>query len=120
MTDQQIVEQFNQEGLKTSKGNSFTVPIIQWIRFKHKIPPPVLQKQDELSTSQVAKKFGVSDQVVRYWVDHNMIKARRIGSRIWVTLDPAKESELIKKVESSTKFTPSCSKSKNLIVRSAL
>ena len=122
MADQEIVEQINQEGLKTPKGTSFTLAAIRGIRVKHKIPPAVLQKQDELSVNQTAKKFGVRNEVVRYWVSRNMVKARRTGSRIWITLDSEKEAELIKKVENSTRLTPlpSLSRSKNLTARSAL
>lgn len=120
MTDKQIVEKFNQEGLKTNKGNSFTLPSIDWIRFKHKIPSPVLQRLGELSINQVAEKFNVSHHVIRYWIDRNMINARRIGPKLWILIDPVKEVELKNRVEHSTKIAISRSKSQIETARGAL
>jgi len=32
-----------------------------------------LKKSEELTVQQVAKQFGVSDGVVYYWIEHNVI-----------------------------------------------
>lgn len=120
MTDQQIVENFRQEGLRTNKGNPFTLHNISWIRFKHKISSPVLQKPEELSINQVAEKFSVSHYVVRYWIERGLVSSRRIGSKIWLSLDPEKEAELKNRVEGSTKIGISRSKSPIATARGAL
>ena len=104
LTDEQIVDKFNQEGLKTNKGNSFTKYSIEWIRFKHKIASPRLQKPDELSVNQVAEKFNVSHYVVRYWIGRNIVSSRHIGTRLWISIDSDKEKELQQLVDSSTKI----------------
>lgn len=120
LTDSQIAEKFNQEGLPTSKGKSFVRETIKWIRYIHKIPPAILQKPEELSINQVAKKFGVSNYVVRYWIEKKMVNARHIGSRVWVTLDPTKEAELKKQIETSTKIAVARLKSQNIVGRDVL
>lgn len=120
MTDPQIAETLNQDGLRTNKGNPFTFHSISWIRFKYKIPSPILQKPEELSINQVAGKFNVSHHVVRYWIERDMVRARRIGSRIWISLDPAKEAELKDRVEGSTKIAFVRSKSQNATVGGVL
>ncbi len=110
-TDNQIAETLNQQGLRTNKGNAFTIDSIQWIRFKHKIPSPQLQKPGELTINQAAEKFNVSPHVIRYWIERDMIKARTIGSKIWVSIDFKEEAELKKYVENSTKIAIARSKS---------
>jgi DNA invertase Pin-like site-specific DNA recombinase len=120
MTDEQIVTQLNQEGLKTNKGNSFTLHSIRWIRFKHNIPSVRLQKPDELSINQVAQKFNVSHHVVRYWIERDMIKARKVASRLWVFLPCEKEAELKALVESSAKIAIAREQSQNKIEGGAL
>jgi len=106
MADQRIVEKFNREGMKTNKGNSFSVYSIRWIRFKHGIASYNLQKPGELSVNQVAEKFGVSHYVVRYWIEYDIIKARRVHTaRLWIpAIDPEKEIELENWVKNSTKI----------------
>lgn len=113
MTDEQIVREFNQMGLKTNKENPFTIDSIKWIRYKHKIPSPRLQKPDELSINQTAEKFNVSHHVIRYWIERGIIKARPIGSKLWVTIEPTTEVELKKRVDLSTKIAISRTKSQN-------
>ena len=104
MTDEQIVKKFKQLQLKTNKGNAFTIDSIKWIRYKHKIPSPQLQKAGELSIKQAAEKFNVSHYVIRYWIEHDIIKARRMGSKLWLSIESQAEDALKKRVESSTKI----------------
>lgn len=105
MTDAQIVDLLNQEGLTTNKGRPFTIQGIKWIRFKHKIPALYNQKsEEELSVKQVAEKFNVSHYVVRYWIERKFINARRIGERFWISISLEQELELKKRIESSSKI----------------
>lgn len=104
MTDVQIVNKLNEEGLITNKGNKFTIDSIKWIRYKHKIPCIALQKPEELSINQVAEKFNVSHYVIRYWIEHKLINARRIGQKFWISMDLEQESELQKITSNSTKI----------------
>ncbi len=115
MTDQQIVGQFNQMGLKTNKGNSFTIEGVQWIRFKHKIPAPRRQKEGEISVKEAAEKFNVSQYVIYDWIERGMISKRRSGLKFWLFIGPEKELELRRIVENSTKIAIARSKSQNKI-----
>jgi DNA invertase Pin-like site-specific DNA recombinase len=113
MTDVEIVNKLNKEGLRTNKGNMFTIYLIRWIRLQHKIPFFCHNKAGEFSVKQVAEKFNVSHHVVRYWIARGIVQTRKIEGRSkpWVFLDAEKEAELWKWVESSTRITISKTKS---------
>jgi DNA invertase Pin-like site-specific DNA recombinase len=93
LRDTEIVTALNKEGLMSAKGRPFTVDMVEWIRFKHRIPSPVLKRPEELTVKQVAQKFNVNPQVVYYWMERNHIPSRRIngGTPRWITLTPEKK-----------------------------
>ena len=95
-SDDEIATKLNAEGLQSAKGNSFTRSSISWIRHKHAIPPAIKKKPGELTVQQVAERFGVSPNVVYYWISRKIILARRLnhGSPYWITLDQQKAEEL--------------------------
>lgn len=105
-TDEQIASAFNQKGLKSAKGASFTATIIRWIRYTHRILTPCLKRPEELTVSEVAKKFAVSRYLVYYWIHRNIISIRRLGptSPYWITLDSKKEKQLSAWIENSSKI----------------
>jgi len=96
LRDSEIVTQFNSEGLLSAKGKAFTVDMIEWIRFKHKIPAPVLKRPQEITVKQAAEKFNVGPTVIYYWIERGYLPSRRVtqGSPCWITLTPEKEAEL--------------------------
>lgn len=105
MKDKEIVEYLNDKGLKTNKGNSYTLFSVKWIRHKYKVPSYNLRKPGELSINEVAQKFDVSHHVVRYWIEIGAINARKAnGHKFWILLTPEKEEELHKKINCSTKI----------------
>jgi Recombinase/Recombinase zinc beta ribbon domain len=91
-----IAERLNREGHVSALGKSFTGSMIQWIRYRYQIPKVTLAHPDELTVEQVAKCFGVSPNVVYYWIDRSVIRARRLnaGAPYWITLDEADEQKL--------------------------
>ena len=107
-TDEQLVEQLNQAGVKTRKGNRLTVSAIRWIRFKHAIPVPTLQRAEERTVSEVAAHFGVSPHVVYYWLERHHIPARKLanpkGVAWFLTLDQETEQRLRQWIEQSTRM----------------
>jgi hypothetical protein len=105
-TDEQIASIFNQEKIKSASGSSFTPNIIRWIRYKHRILRPSLKRPEELTVSEVAKKFAVSRHVVYYWIQRKIIPARRLNSTspYWVTLDSRMEKQLSEWVKNSSKI----------------
>lgn len=94
--DGEIADQLNGEGQASAKGRPYTVKIIQWIRCRYRIPPAELKKPEELTVQQVAKRFGASDQVVYYWIEHSMIRSRQVnpGMPHWITLSDTDEQKL--------------------------
>jgi DNA invertase Pin-like site-specific DNA recombinase len=96
LPDAQIAEQLNREGKRNTHGKSFTQKMIGWIRWRYGVPAAVLKRPEELTVQQVAQHFGVSLGVVYYWIEREVIPARRLheGAPYWITLDTAKEKEL--------------------------
>ena len=82
--------------------------IIQWIRCRYRIPPAELKRPEELTVQQVAKRFGVSDHVVYYWIEHGVIRSRRINSGMphWITLSDTDEQKLREWVRNSRRIQP--------------
>jgi len=106
LRDVEIVDEFRREGQISITGKPYTTDIIRWIRFRYRIPPPVLQKPEELTVNQVAQQFGVSENVVYYWIQHAILKARKLnaGSPYWITINEADEQKLRNWVRNSSKI----------------
>jgi hypothetical protein len=93
LPDGEIADQLHREGHVSAKGRPYTVKIIQWIRCRYRILPAELRRPEELTVQQMAKRFGTSDQVVYYWIEHRVIRSRRIspGMPHWITLSDTDE-----------------------------
>jgi DNA invertase Pin-like site-specific DNA recombinase len=106
LTNTEIAERLNQEGQVSALGKPFTGSMIQWIRYRYQIPKVTLVRPEELTVEQVAKHFGVSPNVVYYWIDRNVIQARRLnaGAPYWITLDEADEQRLREWVRNSCRI----------------
>jgi len=106
LSDAQIVDQLNQEGLVSALGKPFTVSMIKWIRYSYKIPAAKLQHPDELTVQQVAERFGVNPNVVYYWIEHGVIQARRVnsGTKYWIKVSETDEQKLQDWVRNSRKI----------------
>jgi len=106
LLDAQIADRLNREGCTSAKGKSYTAKMIRWIRWRYQIPLARLKKSEEMTVQQVAKQFGVSDGVVYYWVEHNVIQARRLnpGMPCWITLTAADERKLRDWVRNSSRI----------------
>ncbi len=104
--DAQIADQLSREDHVSAKGKPYTVPIIRWIRWRYQIPAPALKKPEELTVQQVAKQFGVGEGVVYYWIEHNVIHARRLngGMPYWITLNAEDEKKLRDWVHNSSRI----------------
>ena len=95
-SDDEIAAQLNAEGITSAKGNRFTRSSVSWIRYKHQILPAQKKHPGELTVHEVAQRFGVSHNVVYYWIERQIIPARRLnqGSPYWITIDRQKGTEL--------------------------
>ena len=108
-SDAQIVEQLNQEGQLSALGKPFTISMIKWIRYRYQIPAVKLICPEELTVQQVAERFGVSSNVVYYWIERGVIQARRVNSGMpcWITLDKTDEQKLGDWVRNSSRIQKS-------------
>jgi hypothetical protein len=104
--DGQIAERLNQEGLRSATGKPFNASMVQWIRYRHRIPKATLRHPEELTVKQVAEHFGVSSHVVYYWIEHGILTARQLGPQkpYWVMLEPIQEQELWNWVRNSCRI----------------
>lgn len=105
-TDLQIVELLNAQGEVSPKGQPFTVAMIKWIRHKHHIPAADLKLPHELTVNEIAERFHVSPGVVYYWINRDVLPARRIGNShpYWIALTEEKAQELQRWVQSSKRI----------------
>jgi hypothetical protein len=106
LQDAEIADQLRQEGQSSITGKPYTASMIQRIRFRYRIPPPTFKKPDELTVHQMAKHFGVSDNVVYYWIQHALLLARKLqtGSPYWITLNEVDEQQLRDWVRNSSRI----------------
>ena len=106
LSDDEIAETLNRDGLRPAKGESFNVSIVSWIRYKHQIPSPQRRRSGELTVKEVAGKLGVSPYVVYYWINRGIIEGRRRkkGTPYWITLDDQKEAELRERIRNSVRI----------------
>jgi len=106
LQDAEIAGQLRQEGQTSIMGKPYTASIIQWIRFRYRIPPPVLKRPEELTVHQIAQHFGVSENVVYYWIEHALLQARKLnaGSPYWITLNETDEHKLRDWVRNSSRI----------------
>jgi hypothetical protein len=106
LQDAEIADQLRREGWVSAKGKPYTTKIIQWIRWRYRIPPPTLQKPEELTVAQVARYFGVSQGVVYYWIERSQLQTRMLNaaSPYWITLNEADEQKLRDWVRNSSRI----------------
>ena len=106
LPDGDIADGLNQEGQISALGKPFTASMIKWIRYRHQIPKARLVRPEERTVPQVAQRFGVSLNVVYYWIERGVIQARRLiaGSPYWITLNETDEQKLLDCVRNSCKI----------------
>ncbi len=104
--DNEIAQYFNDRGIKTNKGNQFTVSSVKWIRHKHKIPAPDLRNPGDITVNEAMEKFSVSRHVVYYWIERKIVDAKKFkpGMPFLLTINASKEKELIEWVKNSKRI----------------
>ncbi len=105
MTDAQIAQALNAQGLHSSKGQPFTLSRIKWIRHRYVVPITRLpvQRPGEITVKQLADELGVSICFVHYWIKQGVINVRQIDGRgpLWTTLTEQQRSTLHDRVRDS-------------------
>ena len=106
MTDQQIVTELGRRGESSATGQPHTLHTVKWIRWKYRVPAPMLKRPGEVTVQELAARLQVSPGVVYYWAERGIIDSRRInhGSPLWIVLDEIKLQELRDRVSRSKKM----------------
>ena len=109
LSDDEVAARLNQEGYRSATGKPFTASMIQWIRYRYRIPRAQFKRPEEMTVKQVAEHFGVSHHVVYYWLGRGVLEGRRLngGASYWITLSPEKERELKEWVRNSPRIQTS-------------
>jgi hypothetical protein len=112
LSNREIAERLNGDGHVSALGKPFTGSMVQWVRYRYQIPKATLARPEELTVQQVAELFGVSPNVVYYWIDRSVIQARRLnaGSPYWITLSEPDEQKLRDWVRNSCRIRTVSSK----------
>jgi excisionase family DNA binding protein len=106
LADGDVAAAMNQAGYRSATGNEFTTSKIRWIRHRYQIPSAACHQPGELTVRQVADRFGVSRNVVYYWIETGVISAcrRNSGSPYRIALTGEKAAELEQWVRNSTRI----------------
>jgi DNA invertase Pin-like site-specific DNA recombinase len=123
LPDGDIAAAMNQAGYRSATGNEFTTSKIRWIRHRYQIPSAPCHQPGELTVRQVADRFGVSGNVVYYWIETGVVSAcrRNLGSPYRIALTDEKVAELEQWVRNSTRIARiRSSTSQKLIAAGAL
>jgi DNA invertase Pin-like site-specific DNA recombinase len=105
-TNTQIAEQLNHAGMRTSTGLPFDEKAIRWLRWRYRIGPS--QPRDgELTVTQVAERFGISDGTVYAWITTGKLAARRgPANRLYIAYGPDVEQRCRQLVAGSVHLQP--------------
>jgi DNA invertase Pin-like site-specific DNA recombinase len=103
LTDAQIAQALNNQGLLSSKGQPFTLSMIKWIRYRYAVPAARLQRPDEITVKQLADELGVRIYFVHYWINHGVINARQIDGHgpWWITVSNEQRLDLQNRIRNS-------------------
>jgi DNA invertase Pin-like site-specific DNA recombinase len=103
LSDLQIVQALNQQGVRSSRGLPFTLAMIKWIRYRYEVQSGCLMRPSELTVKQLADRLAVSIHYVHYWIKHGVIEARQLDGRgpWWITISDQQEQQLRDHVRTS-------------------
>lgn len=104
--DSEVANILNKESRVSPKGKAFTASMIKWVRYTYRIPAPSLKLPGEFTIPDLTRRFGVSMYVIYYWIQTNLLPARKIngGSPYLITVTPEKEKEIRDRINNSTKL----------------
>ena len=87
-TNTQIADHLTAAGMRTSTGLPFDEKAIRWLRWRYRIGPS--QPRDgELTVTQLAERFRISDGAVYAWIETGKLTARRgPANRLYIPFPP--------------------------------
>ena len=108
--DRITADKFNQQHIISATGKPFTEEMIQWIRFKHHIPLPLIKFKHELTVSEVATRFSISTHMVYYYVAANVLPSRKTRKCILIRVNPQDDDAFRQALDNAPKAAPRISK----------
>ena len=105
-TNTQIAEQLDKAGMRTSTGLPFDEKAVRWLRWRYRIGPS--QPRDgEVTVTQLAERFAISDGTVYAWISTGKLAARRgPANRLYIPYGPDVEQRCRELVASSVHLPP--------------
>lgn len=102
--DRKTIELLNQQGLLSATGKPFTKDMIEWIRFKHRIPCSQPKAENEFTVAQVQQMFNISRHMVYYWIQRQYVVAqKKAHNHFLVTITPECKERLEQMIVTSYK-----------------
>lgn len=105
VADGDIAKALNDQKLTTGRGNPWSVKSVLWARSRYRIRRalpanerlPDRRTDGLYSVRGVAARFGVTDHIVRYWVEKDWLKVaeRGLHRELWFRLDRATLTHLM-------------------------
>ena len=78
--------------------------MIEWIRFKHRIPRQPIKADNEFTVAQVQQMFNSSRHMVYYWIERKYVAARKMPDNSFlITITPTCTEKLKQMIFSSYK-----------------
>jgi DNA invertase Pin-like site-specific DNA recombinase len=107
LNNHELAAELNGAGLRTGAGRPFDPAAVQWLRWRYQIPSPPPFAPGELSVHDVARRLGVSDGVVYYWIAHGQLDGRRgPGNRHHIPFPPEVEQACRERIANSVHIKP--------------
>jgi DNA invertase Pin-like site-specific DNA recombinase len=107
LNNHELAAELNAAGHRTGAGRPFDPAAAQWLRWRYQIPAPPPFAPGELSVHDVARRLGVSDGVVYYWIAHGQLDARRgPAKRHRIPFPPEVEQACRERVANSVHIKP--------------
>jgi hypothetical protein len=102
LTNHELAAALNAAGQRTGTGRPFDLDAVQWLRWRYRIPSPPPLAAGEFSVRDVARRLGVSDGVVYYWIARGQLDARRgPAHRLCIPFPPEVEQACRERVTNS-------------------
>ncbi|HEX5620040.1 MAG TPA: recombinase family protein [Solirubrobacteraceae bacterium] len=102
LTNHELAAELNAAGQRTGTGRPFDLDAVQWLRWRYRIPAPPPLAAGEFSVRDVARRLGVSDGVVYYWIARGQLDARRgPAHRLYIPFPPEVEQACRERVANS-------------------
>ena len=107
ISDPQIAKAVSEQGLRSSRGLPFTLPMIKAIRIRYDVPSVCLKLPGELTVRQLSDRLVVSVYVVHNWIKLGVVQARKLDGHgpWWITITEQQEQRLLARVRTSAQLT---------------